>query len=269
MMRVPPVALPDKAKARLDELVLAKDLALDASRATNARLQSLPADADPRLRGKLESERDKATERHRQLAMLVSRVNQWWMELRLAPGSTLELQPPSRSELKPGETAYEATMAARNQIGALKQEIARVRAAPLKVASQQEAVAVYLASLVQAARPKIGFDVRGNARLLWVEDLIVSKDDLLGLLTFLLGPEQIAAALAPEAPQEEREDAVTPVEREERLNELAAQLLRLERHEIALMAGDEGIVPRSDTNPLAYLGVRIAVAPPVAEQAVA
>jgi hypothetical protein len=266
-MRTPPVALPDKAKAKLDELVVLKDLALDSSRSANQRLQALPADADPRLRGKLESERDKATERHRQLAMVVSRINQWWTELRLPPGSTLELQPPSRSELKPGETNAEAVAKVRIEIGGLKQEIAQVRRAPLKVASQQEALSAYLERLVQAARPKVGFDVKGNARVLWTEDLVVSKDDLLGLLTFILGPEQIAAAFGTDIEQEdEREDAVTPLEREEKLGELAAQLLRLERHEVALMGDDESIVPRSDVNPLAYLGIRIAVAPAAAQE---
>jgi hypothetical protein len=73
-MRTPPVALPDRARSKLDELVLARDLALDGARTTNQRLQALPADTDPRLIAKLTAERDKANERHRQLAMLTSRI---------------------------------------------------------------------------------------------------------------------------------------------------------------------------------------------------
>jgi hypothetical protein len=45
---------------------------------------------------------------------------------------------------------------------------------------------------------------------------------------------------------------------------LSAALLRLERKEAALLAFDDTIVPRSDMSPLAYLGVRIAQAPPAA-----
>jgi hypothetical protein len=259
------VALPDKAKAKLDELVLAKDLALDASRTTNARLQSLPADADARMIAKLTAERDKATERHRQLAMVTSRIHQWWTELRLAPGSELQLQPPSRSELKPGETNAEAVAKVRIEIAGLRSEIAQVRAAPMKTVSMMESVALYLDGLVRQARPRIGFDVRGNARVSFVEDMVVDKTSVLGLLAWVLGPEELAQAFARDIEQdEEPENAVTPLEREEKLAELAERLLRLERHEIALMGDDQSILPRSDTNPLAYLGLRIALAPPAA-----
>jgi hypothetical protein len=259
--------LPDRARARLDELVLAKDLALDSSRATNARLQALPVDADPRLRGKLTAERDKATERHRQLSMLVSRVNQWWTELRLAPGSLLELQPPLDIALQPGQTVASAVADVRTEIAGLKQQIAQVRAAPMKVASQQAAIGAYLDNLMRAARPRVGFDACGRAKVSFVEDLVVDKSAVLGLLAWIMGPEELAQAFARDIEQEEeREDALSPVERAEKIGELAAELLKLERHEVALMVADESILPRADTSPLAYLGVRIAQA---AAQAVA
>jgi hypothetical protein len=79
--------------------------------------------------------------------------------------------------------------------------------------------------------------VRGNARLAWTEDLVVSKDDLLGLLAFVLGPEQLSAAFTRELELEpERADAVTPLERDKRLAELAASLLSLERREEELIS---------------------------------
>jgi hypothetical protein len=103
-------------------------------------LQQLPADSDPRLRERLTAERDKASERHRQLAMLTSKINQWWTELRLPAGSELQLPPPSQSILRSGETAAEAVANVRMEIAGLKQQIAQVRAAPLKTVSQMEAI---------------------------------------------------------------------------------------------------------------------------------
>jgi hypothetical protein len=262
--------LPDKAKAKLDELVLARDLALDASRTTNVRLQSLPADSDPRLRGKLESERDKAAERHRQLAMLTSRVHQWWHELRLGPAHRLECQPPyNHVQLQPGVTLAEAVGKVRDEIADVKRQIAEVRSAPLRLESKMEALSLYIDGLVRRAKPKVGFDVKGNARVLWTEDLVVSKDDLLGLLAFILGPEAVATAIANDIEQEgdEPANAVTPTQRAEKLAELAEALLKLERRECAWLSCDDTLLPRADTDPLAYLHVRIAQAAPA--QAVA
>jgi hypothetical protein len=50
--------------------------------------------------------------------------------------------------------------------------------------------------LALRARPKIGFDARGNARVMWAEDMVAGKDDVLGLLAFALGPEQLLAAFS-------------------------------------------------------------------------
>jgi hypothetical protein len=259
-MRGVAVELPAAARAKLDELVLAKDLALDASRSSNARLQALPIDADARIRERLEAERDRANEKHRRLAMLVSRCNQWHVELRLAPGTSLELQPPyNHVQLAPGETLADAVAKIRLEIVGKKQEIVAVKSAPLRLESKMEALALYLDRLVGRAKPKVGFDIHGNARVLWTEDLVVGKDDLLGLLAFIMGPETIAAAFARDFEEEpEREDAVTPLQRQERLNELAEALLKLERRECAWVECDDTIVPRHDTDPRAYLGVRIA-----------
>jgi hypothetical protein len=267
-MRGVVVELPAAAKHRLDELVLMRDAALDASRSAASRANNLPADASA-LRERLRSERDKAAERHRQLAMLTSKINQWHVELRLPPGTSLELQPPLNIAPKAGETAAQAIVQVRDEIAELKGQIAAVRSAPLKTVSQMEAIAIYLDRLVSRAKPRVGFDVKGNARVLWTEDLVASKDDLLGVLAFILGPEQIAAAFARDlcdASEDEREDAVTPIEREEKIAELAAALLRLERKERALLDLDDGLLPRPDMDPRAYLGVRIAQAQAQAAQ---
>jgi hypothetical protein len=97
---------------------------------------------------------------------------------------------------------------------------------------------------------------------MWAEDMITTKDDMLGLLGFALGPQALLAAFARELELEpERADALTPAERDRRIAELAASLLSLERREEALIerAAGEGIeLPRrGDASPLAVLGVVI------------
>jgi hypothetical protein len=62
----------------------------------------LPPSAE-HLRARLAAERDKHAERHRMLSMLVSRLNQFHAELRLPPGSVLEVMPVEVIKLKPHE----------------------------------------------------------------------------------------------------------------------------------------------------------------------
>jgi hypothetical protein len=261
-MRGVTVELPAAAAAKLTELTLARDAALDSMRGAQGRANSLPADAAHQMRERLTVERDRHAERHRQLSLLVSRLNQWTVELRLPFGSELAPAPGVDIALAPGETVSGAIAAVRGEIAALKQQMAAVRAAPLRRSSQQEAIGAYLSRLSQQARPRIGFDVRGNARVAWTEDLVTSKDDLLGLLAFILGAEQLSAAFARELEQEpERADALTPEERDKRIAELSASLLALERREEALIdrAANDGldVLRRPDASPLAVLGVVI------------
>jgi hypothetical protein len=92
------------------------------------------------------------------------------------------------------------------------------------------------------ARPKIVFDVRGNASVHWVDDIVTGKDDLLSVLAWALGPQQLAAAFARQLEQEpERADALSPTERERRISELSATLLSLERREeeAIMLAADQ------------------------------
>jgi hypothetical protein len=143
----------------------------------------------------------------------------------------------------------------------MQADVAKVRSAPLKRASQQEAIGAYLARLAASAKPRVGFDTRGAARVLWSEDLIASKDDLLGVLAFIFGPQQIAAAFQREL-QPEVPNALSPAERDKRLTELVADLLLLERREEQLIerAGAEGhdVLRRVDASPMAVLNLVIA-----------
>jgi hypothetical protein len=260
MMRGVTVELPDPAREKLAAIELQRDAALDLMRGANSRAMSLPRDAVG-LREKLEVERDRFAERHRVLAMLVSRLNQWHVELRLGPNIVLELAPVVEVKLKASETCAAALASVRESIARTQQEIAQVRKAPLRRSSQQEAVRAYLARLAQQVRPKVGFDARGGASVRWIEDM-ATMDAVLGLLAFVVGSEQVTAAFTRQLEEEpEAPGALSPLEREKKVNELAIRLLELERVEESLIgrAADEGIelARRGDASPLAVLGVAI------------
>ena len=248
-MRGVTVELPESARAKLSDIEAQRCIAEDLLRGTAQRLTSLPREA-VELRERLAVERDKHAERHRSLSMIVSRCNQFWSELRA--NVALEVAPAVEIKLKASETVVAALAAAREQIAGVQRELVQVRKAPLCRSSQEEAIRAHLARLVQ--RPKIGFDARGGALLTWTEDM-ATMDGVLGLLAFVLGPEQVSAAfsrdLEPESPA-----AVTPLERE---TELSVSLLALERTEEALIlrAAGEGIElsRRGDASPVAVLGV--------------
>jgi hypothetical protein len=235
-------------------------VALDASRAIQGRLSG---GVDPGLRDELGAEARRHSDRHRQLSMLLNKINQWLFELKLPPGTTLQPAPRADIKRKNGQTLPEAITDVRGKISELNQQMIAVRSAPMRKSSQREAVIAYVASLAARAKPRIVFDVKGNAKMLWVEDMIVQKDDLVGTLALFLGPQKIAEVLAHQFEQEaERSDAVTPAERQEKIAELSASTLSLERREAALLEenGIDNILPRPEMDPRAFLGVIVATA---------
>ena len=250
-MRGVVVELPEAARAKLSDIEAQRCIAEDLLRGCAQRINSLPREA-VELRERLVVERDKHAERHRSLSMIVSRCNQFWMELR--GNVALECAPAVEIKLKASETVVAALAGVREEIATTQRELVQVRKAPLCRSSQEEAIRAHLSRLVQ--RPKIGFDARGGALVTWVEDM-ATMDGVLGLLAFVL-PEQVSAAFArdlePESPA-----AVSPLEREKRISELSVSLLSLERTEEALIerAASEGIeLPRrGDASPVAVLGV--------------
>jgi len=250
--------LPAAARKKLAEIELQRMQAEDAARGAAGRWNSLPPDADE-LRERLARERDRHAERHRALSLLVSRLNQFCMELKLPANSTLEVAPALELKLKASETVVAAVEAVRAQIANMQREIAAVRALPMRRASELEAIRAHLARLAQRSPPKVGFDARGNATVRWIEDM-ATMDGVLGLLAFVLGPEPLSAAFARDlAP--EGAGAVSPLEREARLAELSASLLALERCEEQLIvrAADEGVelLRRGDADPRAVLNVAV------------
>jgi hypothetical protein len=107
MMRGVTVELPESARARHSEIELQRMQAEDAMRGCQGRINSLPRDAD-QLHERLAAERDRMAQRHGQLHQLLSKVNQWLMQLRLPTGTTLEPASAIGIKLAPGETVSAA-----------------------------------------------------------------------------------------------------------------------------------------------------------------
>jgi hypothetical protein len=252
------VELPPSATAKLTELGLARDLALDASRSCQQKINQLPDDNPSQMLARLVTERDKQAERNNILHRLLSACNQWLFQLRLPPGYVL-VPVTLPVTLPPGQTAAEAIDAARAEIASIKNQELAVRRAPLKKQSQQESVVGYLARLADRVRPKVSFDPRGIARIQWASEDFITRDEVLGLLVWSLGP--LGAAQLVEAfelgQEAEPPNAISPEERETKLSELAAALLAAERRESALLDKAGGVLPRPEMSPEAYLQVEI------------
>jgi hypothetical protein len=259
-MRGVQVQVPDQAKQRLDELNMQRDLALDQTKALQNRLNMLPDDAGD-LRQRLVSEQSKQALRANHLQRLVSACNQWLFQLRLAPGMALEVHPPLNLTIK--TSLPQAIETTRRMIAECQQDIAKVRAAPLKVSSKREAARAYLERLAQVYAPRIVFDGKGNAKAMWREDMVVSKDEILSLIVWALGPngpaELVEAFAIDEEP--EPEDAISPEERHQQLSKFANTLLTLERQENSLIscaaADGHEITRRPDASPMAVLNLVI------------
>jgi hypothetical protein len=252
------VELPAKATAILQDLQTQRDLALDGARALQARMNMLPDDA-AELRGRLTAEQTKLQEKFQTLARVFSNCNQFVMQLKLPPGSALIEHPNLNLTIK--GSLVRAAEATRTRISEVESEIARLKALPLKRDSQLEAITARLASL-SWAQPRIAFDARGNATVRFYED-IATMDQVLALMVYVMGPEQVAAAFARNLP-EAGEDAISPEDREREIGKLSTTLLKLERElEVIIScahADGTEILRRPTANPLAILRLAIVAA---------
>jgi hypothetical protein len=245
--------LPPSATARHTELALARDNALDASRSAQQRLNSLPDDADQLLRDRLTAQVSLQTQRNSQLHRLLSSVNQFLFQLRLRPGEVLAPVTVPVTLAK-GETAAQAVGKLRVEMLQLQQELAKVRTAPLPIADLIRAAEEYVARRGGVTGPRISV-VRDQLQLQWPDDVIGSKQDLIGVLAWL-APTSVVAALKREIEAQPAQASAMPAaDRIKRVQELEAQLLAAERRESALL--DDTILPRPEMNPLAYLQVEI------------
>ncbi len=257
-----PVALPPAAQDILNSLELARDSALDAGHSAASRLSGLPRDASAGQRERLSAERDRHAERHRVLAQIVSRINQFRTEL--AAGVVLEPAPAVEIKLKSGETPSDAVERLRGEISAIRQQLQATRSAPLPLADQKQLIAQSVLERAQSGRPRVVV-ADDAARIAFRENIPVTS-----LLCWLM-PDVMTAALSAELI--ERAGAMPADERTRKVAELEALLLAAERSEAALIerARETGIevLPRVDMDVRAFLGVNVATANHVAVERVA
>jgi hypothetical protein len=255
-----PNALPESARQRLSALQVARIGADELGRSLNARLNALGSNPDRELQSGLTSERDRRFEQHRQLALLINRLNQWIMQL--PAGTALEPMAISNVELKDSETLQQALDRLRAEIQALSHHLSAVKMAPLPRADQIKAAEVFVAKMASAARPTAVSVVKDNTlRLAWRDDVIAGVGDALALLCWAT-PEAVLAALAREIDaQPTRVDAMPAAERLARVAELEAQLLELETVEECLVGKmhAQGLVDTMRRVDIANLGVVLGV----------
>jgi hypothetical protein len=254
--------LPQQARNRLDELALRRDGELDLAHGCVRRSNMIPDGQQSEMRAKLESQRLEHARAHTDLHRLHSSICQWLVQLRFRSDQIVQ-SVSIASSLQKGQSAKEAINSVRREIAANLAEQAKVRSLPLKHASRQEAIVSHLAQLAQSVRPDVVFDVRGNAKLRFSEDMVVSKHEILGMLA-LVCPKEVLAMFEVGAETEDP-NAISPDERASRLNTLAAALLLLEYKESVLVQNSDGILPRHDTDPRAFLMVRVAEKTPEAQ----
>jgi hypothetical protein len=248
------VEVPQHAQDRLDELTVLRDAALDAAKATQSRINALTEETEGAMRQRLAADLNKHTRCQNDFHRLLSACNQFLVQLRLGPGQylapvTIAGTPPE------GQSAADAVTHIRGLIAALNRRIHEIKRAPVKHGSQREALISHLAYLAQRVRPRLNVDRNGRAHVVWAEDLLADKNDLLGLFALICPGETLAMFQIDEKP--EPADALTPDEREQKLSKLADELLELERKEVALLSLAEGMLPRPDCSPMAYLQVQI------------
>jgi len=239
-MRDVTVTLPAAAQARLQELQLAREAALDAARGANARLNALPRAADQQMRDRLTSERDKHNYKHNQLSQLLSRVQQWLVEL---SGVTLAPAPPVSVALQDGETLSAALAAVRSEIAALRQHLVAVKSAPLPLEDQEQIIEQYIVRQLSAARPAVAVVRDDQLRVSFRDSVVGSTDDVLALLCWC-APEQVYKALTRAIREQPvRADAMPANERLRRTAKLETELSELEQREEALIMRAAGAGP--------------------------
>jgi hypothetical protein len=112
----------------------------------------------------------------------------------------------------------------------IAQDLQRIRHAPLPVADQVAAAEQYVAQRAAYSGPRIGV-LRDQLQLQWPDDVVGSKQDMLGVLCWL-APTSVAAALKREIEtQPSPANALPAADRNRRVQELEARLLDIERRE--------------------------------------
>jgi hypothetical protein len=253
-----PNALPAEVRSKLSALQVQRVGAEDGARSANTRLNSLPRDADPHLVRGLTQERDKHSERHRALSLLINKLNEFVMQLPanavLEPIVIVDVDP------KKGETLPTVLDRVRAEITAINERLATVRRAPLPPSDQKRLAEEYVERLARQARPTVGV-VKDTLRVGWRDSIISSTDDLLPVLAWCC-PNELRTALL--AAIDEQPVPIAPMrasERQELEGKLSALLEQRELLEESLVQKmhAQGLVDTMRRVDIANLGVVLGV----------
>lgn len=259
--------LPDQAQTKYAlvqmEAVDARDGAVHAAKMLKeveyATAGTDPSAADKQRMSSLRERLKEAQQRDFVMRGLMSSLNLFIQ--RAANNSAISVSMFDKRSLpkrKRSGDAAEALDAIRAEIDSTKSQIAAIERAPLKGKSKRAAVKRYLSTLVANGKPTANVNAQGEVsiRLGSGPDSVALFDAkgsrLLGMVMHLVGEDKVLDLLAPQ--EQERPDAITPAERDERLTELRDQLLLLEREEESLI-DSSGVMRRADADPRAILGV--------------
>lgn len=259
--------LPDAAQTKLElvrmEAIDARDASVNLARQLKeveyAAEGTDPSAADRTRVSLLRKRLQEAQSRDFTMRNLMGNLNLFVS--RLANNSAISVSMFDKRSLpkrKRSGDAKEALDAIRSEIEATKNEIAATERAPIAGKSKRAAVKRYLGTLVANGKPTANINAQGEVsiRLGSGPDSVALFDAkgsrLLGMVMHLVGEDKVLDLLAPQ--EQERADAITPAQREERLTELRDKLLMLEREEEALI-DSSGVLRRADADPRAILGV--------------
>jgi hypothetical protein len=249
------VAVPESAKARLDQLNVEVSMALDQQRALQGRANQVePGSA---FHEKLIAERDKHGQRHAALHRLLSATNQFLFQLRLPPGQMLAPVTVAAG-LRKGETAAQAVAKLRVEMLSISAELAKLRMAPLPIADQLMAAEQYISRRAMLGAPKVVIQ-RDTLNLVWHDDVVTSKTDLISLLCWLAPKSVLSAVRAEIEAAPEAANAMRAADRDAKIAQLSAQLLEKERIESVLLEGTD-LLPRPDMSPWAFLQIGVVAA---------
>jgi hypothetical protein len=252
-------------ESRLPEQAREKLLMLDARRVEESAASSarLPYEVtDAKITERVRVSQDKHRARHDELHLLCSKIRQW---LNMLPDAVLlESAPPVNAKVRDGLTLAETVEETRSQINTLKQHIRAVQTTPLPKADLKASAALLVQQLAQRSRPKVSAGRDGIAVAFTDPhaDTIAHHHDIANMLAWL-DPDALTRALEREIDaMPEQQQPMPKAEQENRVAELAANLLELERAEESLidaaLAEGVDIMRRADADPRAVLGIAVA-----------
>lgn len=179
---------------------------------------------------------------------------------------TLTIAPETTApKLAKGEAFADAIAKVRGKIGNLHAEMRAVKYAPLPSRESKQIVRGFVEALAEAGRPDVLPTVEAGRFPIFAPDMTPPATtptppvNVLGLLAFVMKDQFVAALEREIDANSDDSSALTNTERNERLAQLASELLHLEREEETLVclgaASHQRISRRPDADPRAALGL--------------